>query len=868
MTHSNYDDSEHDFDDESLEINLKKRSGPIRKLLKFIKWFFAGIFTCALFGLIIASLAYFYFAQNLPDVSELQTIKPQGELRVYSKEGHLIASFGERRRIPLTYEQIPQIVIDAVVTTEDSRFFQHHGVDPVGIVRAVMIGIENGGRFSQGGSTITQQVAKNYFLTPEKKISRKIKEAILAIKIEDKLSKEDIITLYLNMINFGSRAYGIGAAAKTFFNKDVKELTLSEAALLAGLPNAPSAYNPIYNPKDALKRRNWVLSRMLEENVIDSEQYKHAIEEPLGTAYHPPKIDFHADYVAEMARQYMVDKYGQDAAYNNNYSVYTTISKKTQNAMTNAVVKQLLVYDHASGYRGPEEVLWTKENTDVDTAKLIKKGLNSTMCFQELCPAVVIDIENNQAIAQLKSGQLIKLTMTSIAWIKETNKKKISKINDLLNPGQLIRVKRIENDSWQLEQIPQIEGAAVVMNSKTGAVDGLVGGFDFYYSKFNRATQAIRQIGSAVKPFIYAAALNRGLTLGSVINDTPITRSGGSFKWRPKNSPENYQGPTLLREGIAKSKNVMMIRVMRAIGVQYAADYLQRFGFPDDNITRNESLALGSASFTPLQLARGHATLVNGGYLITPYFIDKISEGDKTIYEHTPLIACDDCPSTVDKIDLSKLLLDNTEIESTDSEAEEPNKNNLKANETILLPESQSNVTANDDDSNEVKYAPQVISSEISYLMRDALKTVIWGGQNYNGNAWRSKVLNRHDIGGKTGTTNGPKDVWFAGYMGDQVGVVWVGYDDFQVTIRQGSGGKTANPVWTEFMQSISKDVPFSELKRPNDIINVTIDKKTGLLSDDGVDELFIKGTEPQEYYTPTVDSKIIDEDGNSKELF
>nr|WP_232352926.1 MULTISPECIES: PBP1A family penicillin-binding protein [unclassified Gilliamella] len=792
-----------------------------------------------------------------------------------SKDGELIAIFGERRRTPLKYNEIPPVVVNAVIATEDARFHEHFGIDPVGIVRAMYIGLKQKG-FSQGGSTITQQVAKNFFLTPEKSISRKAKEVILAIRMEKELTKEEIMTLYLNMINFGSRAYGVAAASYTFFGKTPDQLTIDEAALLAGLPNAPSAYNPISHPDRALTRRNWVLGRMLDQSYITQSQYNEAISKPINVSYHSPQIEFSAPYIAEMARQFMYDKFGENA-YTDGYKVYTTISKRDQLAAEQAVQKNIIDYDIRHGYRGPEKILW-KDNEKAWNDEQIQNTLKKYTCYSGMCPGVVIQSSDLEANVVLTDKSKIVIAFQDMKWarpfISDTRQGSFpKKVSDTLKPGQLIWVKKT-NDKWALAQIPAVNAALVSLDSDNGAIKAIVGGYDFYLSKFNRATQALRQLGSNIKPFIYTATLEKGLTMATLLNDAPIVRSTGSATWRPKNSPPNYAGPLRLRIGLGMSKNVMMVRALRAVGIEYVATYLERFGFPKENISLNESLALGSASFTPLQVARAYSVIVNGGYLISPYLIEKIEDnnGSGVIYQHQPLIACKNCTDEVIKTESMPVSLNNVENEIDESGNEEPEQANLKSDDNMVLPNINLDNKATDVTP---KYAPHTIDSGLAFIMKDGLRTIVFGGSDWQGTAWRVKALGRKDVGGKTGTTNSSKDVWFSGYGGNIVTTVWMGFDDHRRnlgrTIRAEAGAVTANPLWIDYMKIALQDVPVNEDIKPDNVISVTIDQKTGLLPQSGsqtMSEYFIKGTEPKSYATQEVDTSVTDSQGNTQELF
>ncbi|MBI0005813.1 PBP1A family penicillin-binding protein [Gilliamella sp. W8126] len=841
-------------------------------MLKFCLKLFIGLFLC---GLIIGIAGYSYYSKDLPDVATLKDVRLQTPMQVLSKDGELIAVFGERRRIPLKYDQIPPVVVNAVIATEDARFHEHFGIDPIGIVRAMYVGLKQKG-FSQGGSTITQQVAKNFFLTPEKSISRKVKEMIIAIRMEQELSKDEIMALYLNMINFGSRAYGIAAASFTFFGKTPDQLTIDEAALLAGLPNAPSAFNPISHPDKALIRRNWVLGRMLDQSYITQAEYDEAIKQPLNASYHTPNIEFSAPYVAEMARQFMYDKFGENA-YTDGYKVYTTISKTDQVAATEAVQKHIIDYDMRHGYRGPEKILWENNEPALDEDQ-IQAALHKYICYSGMCPAVVLESNDKEAKAVLSDKSNITIAYQDMKWARKfinDNQQGASprKVNDTLKAGQLIWVKK-SGDNWALAQIPAVNAALVSLDSDNGAIKAIVGGYDFNLSKFNRATQALRQLGSNIKPFIYTATLEQGLTMATLLNDAPIVRTTGSVTWRPKNSPPTYAGPLRMRIGLGMSKNVMMVRALRAIGIDYAATYLERFGFPKENISHNESLALGSASFTPLQVARAYSVIVNGGYLITPYLIEKIEHdnGSGVFYQHQPLIACHNCKDEVVKFDSVSVSLDNVENESNELGNEEPEEANLKSEDNLILPDIN-----NDNKTADVtpKYAPHTVDSGIAYIMKDGLRTIVFGGSDWQGTAWRVKALGRRDVGGKTGTTNQSKDVWFSGFGGNIVTSVWMGFDDHRRalgrTFRAEAGAVTANPVWVDYMKVALKDVPEKQDVKPDNVISVTIDQRTGMLPGSGartMSEYFIKGTEPTTYGSQEVGTSVTDSQGNTQELF
>ncbi|MBS0968090.1 carboxypeptidase/penicillin-binding protein 1A [Chimaeribacter arupi] len=850
--------------------------------MKFVKYFLILAVCCIVLGAASIYGLYKYIEPQLPDVATLKDVRLQTPMQVYSAEGELIAQYGEKRRIPLTLDQIPPEMVHAFIATEDSRFYEHHGVDPVGIVRAASVALASG-HASQGASTITQQLARNFFLSPERTLMRKIKEAFLAIRIEQLLTKDEILELYLNKIYLGYRAYGVGAAAHVYFGKDVSQLTLGEMAVIAGLPKAPSTFNPLYSHTRALSRRNVVLSRMLEENYITQAQYEQARDEELDADYHGPSIAFSAPYLSEMVRQEMVKRYGENA-YNDGYRVYTTITKKNQLAAQAAVRNNVLAYDMRHGYRGPSKVLWQRGEPEWDQQQ-ITKTLKALPVYGPLFPAVVTQATADQATAMLSTGEAVTLPLAGVRWARAFKSDNLQgptpkRVSDVVQPGQQIWVRKVEND-WWLAQVPDVNSALVSLDPKDGAVKALVGGFDFNQSKFNRATQALRQVGSNIKPFLYTAAMDKGLTLATILNDLPISRwdAGAGTDWRPKNSPPVYDGPIRLRQGLGQSKNVVMVRAMRAMGVDYAAEYLQRFGFPAQNIVHSESLALGSASFTPLQLVRGYAVLANGGFLVDPYFITKVEdENGNTVFETTPKVVCESCnlPVIYGETQRSVMLSDDN-VENV-AVSQDPN-----ANATAPMPQLEQ-VSPGQPAGNQ-QYAPHVISTPLAFLMHDALNSNIFGEPGWMGTGWRAgRELKRHDIGGKTGTTNNSKDAWFSGYGPDTVTSVWIGFDDHRRDLGRSTasgaipdqiagaegGAKSAQPAWDEYMKTALEGIPEQTVTPPPGIVSVTIDKRTGKLGDGGAgsrSEYFIDGTQPTEHAVHDVGTTLMD-NGQTHELF
>ncbi len=850
--------------------------------MKFVKYLLILAVCCILLGAGSIYGLYRYIEPQLPDVATLKDVRLQIPMQVYSADGELIAQYGEKRRIPVTLDQIPPEMINAFIATEDSRFYEHHGIDPVGIFRAASVALFSG-HASQGASTITQQLARNFFLSPERTLMRKIKEAFLAIRIEQLLNKNEILELYLNKIYLGYRAYGVGAAAQVYFGKTVDQLSLSEMAVIAGLPKAPSTFNPLYSMDRAIARRNVVLSRMLSEGYITQAQYDQARSEPIDANYHAPEIAFSAPYLSEMVRQEMYNRYGE-SAYEDGYRIYTTITRKVQQAAQQAVRNNVLDYDMRHGYRGPANVLWKVGETAWDSKK-ITDTLKALPTYGPLLPAVVTSANPQEATATLADGTSVSLHMEGMRWARpyrsDTQQGPTPrKVTDVVQTGQQIWVRQVDND-WWLAQVPEVNSALVSLNPQTGAVLALVGGFDFNQSKFNRATQALRQVGSNIKPFLYTAAMDKGLTLASMLNDVPISRwdAGAGSDWRPKNSPPQYAGPIRLRQGLGQSKNVVMVRAMRAMGVDYAAEYLQRFGFPAQNIVHTESLALGSASFTPMQVARGYAVMANGGFLIDPYFISKI-ENDQggVIFEAKPKIACPECDIPVIYGNTQKSdVLENTNVEEVAVSQEQQNS-------AVPMPELEQANQALVAQNGTQEYAPHVINTPLAFLIKSALNTNIFGEPGWMGTGWRAaRDLKRRDIGGKTGTTNSSKDAWFSGYGPGVVTSVWIGFDDHrrdlgrttasgaikdQISGYEG-GAKSAQPAWDAYMKAVLEGVPEQPLTPPPGIVTVNIDRSTGQLASGGNshEEYFIEGTQPTQQAVHEVGTTTID-NGETHELF
>lgn len=713
----------------------------------------------------------YYIEYELPDINALNTVQLQVPLQIFTNDNKLIATFGEKRRVPLPYDQIPQPLIQAVLATEDQRYFQHAGVDLPGLGRAALQLVLTG-RKLQGGSTITMQVARSFYLTRRKTFGRKIREILLAIKIEHKLKKEKILELYLNKVFLGNRAYGVGAAAEVYYGKRLNELSIDQFAMLAGLPKAPSMLNPIANPKAALKRRNHVLTRMHDEGYIDTATYNKAIEAPLDASYHDLQTEVKAPYVAELAREQLEQMYG-DSIYTDGFKVYTTIDSKIQNAANTAVRDNVLAYDQRHGYRGPSTNLGIPSLDDMEKWQDI---LRKTPVISGLEPAVVMEMTTKSITVMRANGDMTIIPWEGLSWArKQVNADYLGprprQPDQIVKAGDVVRIYPMGHGTWQLAQLPKAEGGLVALNPQNGGILAMVGGFDYQTSKFNRITRAQRQPGSSFKPFIYSAALEKGYTLATVINDAPIVIENPTDNslWRPQNVNHKFYGPTRLRIGLMQSRNLVSIRLLALLGVPYTTNYLQKFGFDRQQLPPGLSLALGTANVTPLQMAQAYAVFANGGYRVTPFIIDSIRNSQsQVIYQAKPLLACSssDCQK-------------NTAI------------------------------------------APQVISSQNAFLITSALHDVI-----EHGTAKLAKNLGRTDIAGKTGTTQNQVDAWFAGYTPSLVSIAWMGFDQPQSLHEYGS--QAALPMWMQFIQTALKGKPEDVMEPPDGVVAIRIDADTG----------------------------------------
>jgi penicillin-binding protein 1A len=779
---------------------LRITDGYKRAMKKLLKWL---SFFCLLIGIVTLITGYFLYKNilvDLPDVKSLQHVQYQIPLSIYSRENQLIAQFGEKKRIPTSIDKVPRQLIDAFLAAEDDSFYDHPGVDLKGLLRAGLQ-LALTGKKKQGGSTITMQVTRNFLLSNEKTYTRKLKEIILALEIEQAYSKDQILELYLNQIFMGHRAYGIAAAAQVYYGKSLHNLTLAEQAMIAGLPKAPSTFNPITNVERALQRRNYVLQRMLELQLISQAQYDEASIQPSTAKLQAVEPEVSAPYLAEMVRQKIYDDYGEKA-YTSGFKVYTTINGTLQAFANDALANALHAYDARHGYRKPEH----KSYAD-------SKSFEDLPIIGDTLPGYVMNLTQTKIKVRLQNSSLIDIPNENSQWAG-------AKIQDVLKVGDLIRVRLLKNNTWGLTQVPKTEGAFVALNSVDGAISALTGGFDFYRNKYNRATQSKRQPGSGFKPIIYVTAFEEGYTPASMINDAPlvINDAGQENEWRPENFNKKFSGMTSLRTALMYSKNIISIRLLKEIGIERALQTALRFGFTEEQLPKALSLALGSGYATPLQMARVYATFANGGFLVDPYYIDRIESAEgELIYQAKPKKACPDCESNP------------------------------------LLPI--------------VNMAPRIISPEVNFLINSLLTDVM-----QKGTAKSAKSLGRNDIAGKTGTTNEQRDAWFNGYTPSLVATSWVGFDDFSPLGDRETGATVALPMWIDFMKNALKDRPETINEPPQGIKKAFINPKTGFLisenSGSGVWEYFQASHLPskaprrqaEKASTETASQKIVDD--------
>jgi len=805
---------------------------------KLFRWLVVLFLLSSLLGVAAIGVAWLVYGRDLPDVESLRDVQLQVPLRVFTADGRLIGIFGEKRRIPITIEDTPECLKQAFIAGEDARFYEHPGVDYQGISRAAWSLLTTGEK-SIGGSTITQQLARNFFLTAEKTYTRKIKEIFLALRIERELDKDQILELYMNKIFLGYRAYGVGAAAEVYYGKSPEQLSLAQCAMIAALPKAPSRINPITSPERALERRDYVLSRMLELGYIDRSSYQQALAEPDRAYYHGAIAEISAPYVAEMVRAQALELLGTEA-YEGGYEVITTIDSRLQIAANQAVSNGLEEYDQRHGFRGPEAHV---DLADRQATADLLDILDPYRPISGLEPGVVIEVEDTLAVVYLRNGQTVALTLEDMKWAapfisRDRKGREPKTVADIMQVGDIIRARLHNDGSWRLGQLPEVEAALVSLDPVSGDIKALVGGYDFARSKFNRVTQSRRQPGSSFKPFVYSAALENGFTVASVVNDAPIVFEDSELEraWKPQNFSEKFYGPTRLREAMVNSRNLVSIRLLRSIGIEPARDYITRFGFEQDELPPNLTMALGTASLTPLSMARAYAVFANGGYLVEPQYIRRVTNmaGD-TIYETWPSVLCDDCGQQTED-----------ELPELPAEKEEPEFKPLEivvgadGDEPGLAGGSKG---AGPIDSDPV-YAERVITPQNAYLVRSMMMDVVRRGTGI-----RAMQLGRNDLAGKTGTTNEQRDAWFSGYNDSVVTSVWVGFDNHDPLGRRELGGRAALPVWMEYMAVALEGVEDKPPALPEGLARARIDPATGLLArlddNDAIMEIFQAGRLP-----------------------
>lgn len=785
--------------------------------------------------------AYQYLQPALPDVAAIRDIRLQVPLRVFSRDGKLIAQFGEQRRIPLSFDALPGQMVNAVLAAEDDRFFQHSGVDYPGLLRAVVRHLISGDK-GEGGSTITMQLTRGIFLSPEKSYRRKLLEIFLTLRIEQQFSKQEILTLYMNKMFLGQRAYGVGAASEVYFGKTVEQLTLPEIALIAGTFRLPSRDNPVANPDLAKQRRSYVLRRMHEKNFITVDEHDTAVAAPVESRLHGPAVEIEAPYIAEMVRADLYNRLGTDA-YTAGYEVITSVDSRLQASAVRAVRAALIEYDQRHGYRGPAgRVTVPAQARETEYAQLLEEYPRRGW----LEPALVTAVDERSAVAWSRAHGRVNLPWTGLNWARIPLTDGgvgpvLQRASDVVSIGDVVYVAQERSGAWRMVQVPEAEGAFVAMDPQDGGIAALVGGFDYFSSNFNRAVQAKRQPGSAFKPFLYSAALEQGFTPASVINDAPLVIDDASLEaaWRPQNNTREFRGPMRLREALVRSRNLVSIRVMHALGPAFATKYIERFGFPENSLPRNLTLALGTAQVSPLEMAGAYSVFANGGYRVEPYFIDRIQAPDgSTVYESQPRLVCRECLEPA--VELPVTILDGQPLPPLFTRDER------SWGGLTYLPEKM--------------IAPASISPQNDYLMTDMMSDVV-----RRGTATRALQLKRGDLAGKTGTTNDRRDAWFCGFNASLVGTAWVGFDQERSLGPGEEGSRTALPMWIYFMAEALQGVPEQRRAPPPGLVTMRISADSGLSArpdePNAIFETFIAGHLPAE-----AEHSIMNADGSSSD--
>ncbi|MBT8086631.1 MAG: PBP1A family penicillin-binding protein [Gammaproteobacteria bacterium] len=792
----------------------KRYRGPQKALALLL-----GLGACGTIASVAAVVgAYYFVVPGLPAAETIRDIPLQIPLRIYSRDGHLISEIGERRRILISFEDLPPHVVHAFVSAEDRRFFEHPGIDYQGITRAFTRMLSSG-EISGGGSTLTQQLARDYFLTREQLFTRKLREAFLAYKIEQEFTKEQIMALFLNKMFFGQRAYGVAAAAQVYFKKDLKDVNEAEAATLAGVLPAPSRYNPVYSTANAEMRRGYVLGRMLDLGYIDKQTFDDSMAYPMESKLHGAAIELNAPYVAEMVRSEMLKRYGVDT-YTAGYQVVTSLDSRLQKAANYALRNGLLEFTRRRGYRGP--ILQIDLSDDLLSQPFEDWPLDIRETLEQYAPgglsvALVTEVsDDNSANVIFAGGRTATLPWSGISWAKpfinrDTTGPEPESAADVIDVGDLVYVMPTAGGSWALAQLPEAQGAVVSVDPYDGAVNALTGGFDFTLSKFNRARQAFRQPGSSFKPFIYSAALEHGNTPATVVLDAPVVINSSELEavWRPINYSGRFYGPTRMREALVRSMNLVSVRLLLFnTGIGNAVRHIEKFGFGDAALPRNGSLALGGGAASPLDMAQGYATIANGGHAVKPYVIDAIYGPDgETLYRSEPAVVCEECVFRAGKRRSSRAPRQEMSLEEMASVALDYRP------DAGIAPQLFQDVVV----------APQVISPQNAFIVQDMMRDVV-----RRGTGRRAMTLGRNDLSGKTGTSNDRRDAWFGGFNGELASIVWVGYDDDLPLGPGEEGSRTALPIWIEFARIALAGVPEKQMPMPDGIVSVLIDRESG----------------------------------------
>jgi penicillin-binding protein 1A len=767
--------------------------------------------------------SYIYLAPSLPTVDAMRSGTVPVPLRIFTRSGELIAQIGEKRRVPVAYDDVPVLVREAFVAAEDQRFFSHHGFDYSGVLRAAVVDLTSGD-FSQGASTITMQAARNMFLSFDKTIRRKLQEIFLTYRMEHEFTKEQILITYLNVIFLGQRSYGVAAAAATYFGKPLDQLSVAEAATLAGIPQAPSRFNPITNPKAAQVRRHYVLTQMQKLNYIDAASAQRAGEEPVEARDHGIQYDVEAPYVAEMARAELVSRYGDDAV-NQGYKVYTTIDGRLQTAANRAVRIGLIEYDRRHGYRGPLKQLTLDDRAP---AAKLDAALADIPEVGGLRAALVVSVAPMAARVYIRSIGFAQIEWDGLSWahrrISDTRVGAAPKhADEVVQRGDVVYVVTDGHGVAALAQLPEAQGALVALDPNDGAIAALVGGFDYFDNKFNRVTQARRQPGSGFKPFLYSAALENGFTPATIVMDAPIVYddSGQEKIWRPENNEKSFSGPTRLREALVHSRNLVTVRVVRQLGVDTAIEYAAKFGFNPDDMPKDMTIALGSLPATPLQMATAYAVFANGGYRVGSYYVDRIEDGlGQVVFQSKPTVVCDSCDAAGPSAAAA-----GTAAATASSSGAAQGANEAATDMAGDLDHAPSNPLPPMIASQRI--AERVISPQNLWIMDDMMADVITRGTGVRA----GMALHRKDISGKTGTTNEAKDTWFNGFNRNIVATVWVGFDQERPLGEGEEGSRTAVPIWINFMREALRGQPDRSRPLPPGLVSLRISAKTGALA-------------------------------------